>query len=238
MSNLFTKEELIQLNERMLGRGAPVQDDGVGYNKADYGACSNYFYGCSDAQLADLSKRLMKYCNTQLGLNKEDMKATHEHFAELAGSRTREEGISLNITENGTLISFKYNERFVEVVKKQPRRQYDRENKNWIVPNDRIIPTLNELFTVGADVSGALKYASNHELVRNAIIKKVEVEAKFQDGKVLLKFPYNKDVVETIKEIDRKERTWNSEFKFWTIEPKHLDTLKTKLTSLADFKVV
>jgi hypothetical protein len=240
MTNLFTKEELIQLNEMMLGRGMPVQEDGIGYNKADYGACANYFFGCSDAQYADLAKRLVKYCKTQLGLEKEDMKATQAHFEELAGvyGYDREDGVSLNITENGTLISFRYNETFIEIIKAQPKRQYDAENKQWVVPNDRVIPVLNELSTVGADVRNALEYAMNHELIQQAIFKKVEVLTKHQDGKVFLKFPYNKEVLEAIKEIEYKDRQWNAQFKFWAIEPKHLDSSKEKLQVVASFKLV
>lgn len=240
MANIFTKEELVGLNERMLGRGAPVQEDGIGYNKADYGACANYFYGLTDAQVADLAKRLVKYCKTQLGLEKEDMKATHEHYAELAGQKeySKEDGISLNITENGTLISFRYNEQFVEIIKKQPKRQYDAENKQWIVPNENLIPVLNELWVAGADCDSAMQYAMNHDIIVNTIFKKTEVLTKFQDDAVFLKFKYDKEIVEAIKEIDRTEREWNTKFKFWAIDVKHFESLKEKLQVIADFKLV
>lgn len=237
---VFTKEELIALNERMLGRGAPVQEDGIGYNKADYGACANYFYGMSDAQLSDLSKRLVKYCKTQLELDKEDMKATHEHYLKLAEGRgySREDGISLNITENGTLISFRYNETFIEIIKKQPKRQWDAENKQWIVPNDKVIPTLNELWTAGADVENAMQYAMNNDLIINEIFTKVDIMVKERGDEVFLKFQYDKDIVDAIKEIDREDRDWNGQFKFWAIKSKHLNSLKEKLKSIANFKLV
>lgn len=241
MTNLFTKEELLQFNEMMLGRGMPVSEDGVGYNKADYGACATYFYGLSDAQYADLAKRLVKYCNTQLGVCKEDMKETAKQLAEIAGDGDRSEGISLNITESGTLISFRYNETFIETIKAQPKRQWDSENKNWVVPNDRVIPLLNELWTQGADVKNAMEYAMNHELMQNVVapkIEKIEVLTKFKDDFAFLKFNYNKDILETIKGIDRKDRQWNPDYKFWAVKANHLDMLKEKLAEIATFKIV
>lgn len=242
MTKLFTKEELMIMNEKMLGRGAPVEEDGIGYNKGDYGACVHYFYGLSNAQFADLAKRLVKYCNTQLILDKEDMQATHKHFEELAEEKgySKDDGISLNITENGTLISFRYNETFIETIKHLPRnkRRWDGENKNWIVNNDSVIPLLNELWTVGADVDEALQYAMRNDLIKNAIERKTKVLAKFQDNEVFLKFDYDKEVVDAIKEISKTDRTYNPQFKFWSINVKHWENLKEKLQLVADFKQI
>ena len=114
MSRIFSPEELVLINEKMLSRGMPVTDDGVGYNKADYGACSNYYWGMSDAQIADLSKRLVKYCNTQLGLDKEQMKETHNYYMmKVTGEHDRTDGISLNVTEDGTLIIFMVTQKLI-----------------------------------------------------------------------------------------------------------------------------
>jgi hypothetical protein len=160
MTNLFTKEDLLSFNETMLGRGVPVEVDGVGYNKADFGACDTYYYGLSDAQYADLAKRLVKYCNTQLHIDKALMMATARHLAEIANGADRSDGISINIKEEGTLFSFRYNNLFIKTIKKQPKRQWDRENKNWIIPNGQVIETLESLGKVGADVKNAIEYAS------------------------------------------------------------------------------
>jgi archaellum component FlaF (FlaF/FlaG flagellin family) len=238
---IVTVNDLLAFNEMMLGRGMPVQEDGIGYNKADYGACANYFYGLSDAQIADLAKRLVKYSNTQLHVDKQIMKDTHEYYASLVNEGDyRENGVSLNITENGTMISFRYNERFIEVIKNQPKRQFDAESKQWIVPNDRVIPVLNELWTVGADVNNALQYAMKHPLMEEIIYQdnRVEVLTKFDGDYALLKFNYNKEIVEAVKGIDRKDRTWNPQFKFWSVKQEHLDKLKEVLSDIAKFKIV
>jgi hypothetical protein len=238
MNKNFTVEELLAFNEMMLGRGMPVQEDGIGYNKADYGACATYFYGLSHAQLADLAKRLVKYCNTQLGVDKEVMKATAEALATLDSPENRDEGVSIDIRENGTMISFRYNETFIAVIKNQPKRQYDSETKNWIVPNDKVIPVLNELATVGADVDNALAYASNHELLRTVAIDKVEVLTKEDGDYTLLKFKYNPILVDEIKQIDRKDRQWNADFKFWAIHKEAFNALKEKVADIVTFKAI
>jgi len=236
---ILSVEELLSINELMLGRGVPNQDEGIGYNKADYGACANYFYGLSDAQVADLAKRLVKYSKTQLNLDRQMMMDTAEHYdMKVTGEFDRTEGISINITENGTLISFRYNDTFIETIKRQPKRQYDGESKQWIVPNDRVIPVLNELATVGADVRNALKYAMQSSLIQAYQIKKDEILTKFDGDYVFLKFNYNKDIVDTIKKIDYKDRQWNADYKFWTVKQAHLESLKSDLDSIATFKVV
>lgn len=238
----FTKEELLNFNEIMLGRGMPVTEDGIGYNKADFGACSTYFYGVSNAQLTDLAKRLVKYCNTQLGVDKEMMKDTFNELAELSKDEDRRDGISIDIRENGTLISFAYNEEFVGVIKAQKRRQYDAETKNWIVPNDTLIDVLRDLGEFGADVDNALSYAMDSEIIVNAVIRKevgkVEVLTKLDGDYAFLKFKYNQSIVNEIKKIDTKDRQWNTDFKFWLIDKKHYEGLKEKLSNVATFKLV
>jgi hypothetical protein len=237
---VLTVEELLSFNEMMLGRGMPAERDGKGYNKADFGACANYFYGCSDAQIADLAKRLVKYSNTQLNIDKQMMKDTAEYYAmRVTDEYDRTDGVSLQITESGTLISFKYKEAFIDVIKKQSKRQYDAENKQWVVPNDRVIPILNELCAVGADCTNAMAYAINHPLMEEtALPKKIDILTKDEGDYTLIKFDYNKDIVEEIKKIDRQDREWNGKFKFWAIKTDSFNKLKEILSEIANFKTI
>lgn len=236
---VFSVDELLSMNVMMLGRGMPTQDDGMGYNKADYGACSKYYDGLSDAQVADLAKRLVKYSNTQLDVDKELMKETAKHYQSLVEcDADRRDGISISITDEGTLISFSYNEKFVEVIKAQPVRKYDANTKQWIVPNDRVIPVLNALWTAGADVSNALKYASNHKLIQKAIENKTEILTTFGENEVYIKFDYNKDIVAEIKKIDKSARKWNPQHKYWAINNSQFKPLMKALNSIASFKAI
>lgn len=163
----YTKQELLSFNEKMLGRGVPNQDDGIGYNKADYGACSTYYNGLSNAQYSDLAKRLVKYCNTQLGLDRDKMKKTAEEFGKLSLGKDRSDGISLKIQDDKTIVSFRYNEKFINAVRSLPiqQRKYDSDNKAWLVKNESVMSALKSLSKVGADISGALEYVMNNNKI-------------------------------------------------------------------------
>lgn len=239
--DVLTVNQLLVLNEMMLGRGVPNQEDGVGYNKADYGACATYWNGLSEAQVADLAKRLVKYSKTQLNIDKDIMKETAEYYKGLAGENMdRSNGVSVNITEDGTLISFRYNEDFIAIIKALPvhLRKYDGENKQWMVSNDKVIPVLNELSIVGADAKNALVYASNHPLLKEVAIIKAEISVKDEGEWTLLKFDYNKDILSRVKDIDRQDRQWNPNFKFWAIKTNHLESLRNTLRDVAEFRVM
>lgn len=241
MTKNFTVEELLQFNEMMLGRGMPVEEDGIGYNKADFGTCATYYYGLSDAQLADLAKRLVKYSETQLNVDKQMMKDTAKDLAEKANGADRSNGISIEVREDGVLFAFRYNDKFIEIIKKQPKRRYDADSKCWIVPLDHAVACLNELWVAGADVDNALVYIMNTDIYQDFLEKgwkKAEILTKLDGDYALLKFDYNKDIVEEIKQIDKRDRQWNADFKFWAITNNHLDTLKEKLAEIAEFKFV
>lgn len=243
MVNIFSKEELVQFNEVMLGRGMPVTEDGVGYNKADYGACATYYYGLSDAQYADLAKRLVKYTNTQLHVDRSKMKDTAEHYASLDLRYDRRDGISIDITEEGTLFSFSYNEQFVEVIKKLPvgQRKYDNVNKHWIVSHIKTIPLLNELWTIGADVDGALKYAVHHPLIEKAIDEEIEklplIKVKIKEDKALIKFDYNEEILQILKDVS-KEKKYNPTHKYWTIDLESLDKFGEVVCEIANMRLI
>ena len=162
----YTTDELIKFNEMLLGRGMPSDRDGIGYNKADYGACATYYYGLSDAQYADLAKRLIKYSETQLNVSKEVMKMTASKLCENIACNDRSKGISLKIMNEATLISFRYNEKFIKVIREQPKRRFDKDSKGWIIPNSNLISTLEALKIVGADVENAIKYANQNGIYR------------------------------------------------------------------------
>lgn len=238
-SDVFLVDELLTMNEHMLSRGMPVQDDGVGYNKADYGVCSNYYHGLSDAQIADLARRLVKYSETQLHIDRELMEETAKYYESLVkDGQDRNNGVSISVMEEETLISFKYNEDFIDVIRKQPKRRWDSESKQWAVPNDRVISVLEGLRNVGADVDNAIDYALRHEWIINAQPKKVDILTYFDDKVVLIKFDYNSEIVKEIKKLDRNHRKWNPKHKYWIITKDKFKPLMESLKHLANFKAI
>ena len=231
----FTKGELLMFNEKMLNRGVPNMDDGIGYNKADYGACSTYYHGLSDAQYADLAKRLVKYSETQLQVCKQKMKETAKELSEIANPDERSKGISIEVGETHTLLGLRYNSEYINIISSTPRRRYDEEKKAWIIPNDLLINTLNNLREIGADVRNAVEYAESKGITKDYRAK-VVVLTEPQGEMIALKFNYNKDIVEEIKRIDKRDRKWNADNKIWSIKPHCMESLKEKLSSIATFK--
>lgn len=80
---MFTLEELQNFNLKMLQKGAPVELDNIGYNSFDYNTgaylADNLTSGAKAASLANL---LIKYCNTQLGVDPMEMRKTVAYFQE------------------------------------------------------------------------------------------------------------------------------------------------------------
>lgn len=238
-SEVFSVDDLLTMNTLMLGRGVPVQDDGIGYNKADYSICSNYYDGLSNAQIADLAKRLVKYSNTQLHIDEELMTKTAKYYQSLVKeSDSRDFGVSVNVTEDETLIGFRYNEQFIEVIKAQPRRRFDKDTKQWVVPNENVLDALNSLAEVGADVENAIEYVKSHEFIKNPKVNKTDVLMALTDNSVCVKFDYNKDIIEEIKKIDRSARSYNPKHKYWSISKDYIKPLMRSLKDVANFKMV
>lgn len=230
----FTKEELIAFNETMLGRGVPNSEDGIGYNKADYGACVTYFRGLSDAQYADLAKRLTKYCNTQLNVCKDTMKKTAKELAVLSNGSDRVNGISLEVAGDGVMISFRFNEEYINVIKNQSERKYDADSRNWIIPRKHLLKVLKELSDVGADVKNAVEYVKTEGLYIG-VKTPSDVVAVIDGKQTFLKFNYNKEIIEGIKNIEKSKRKWNVDKKYWTIDSECVKNLESNLSEVANF---
>lgn len=234
---LFSREQLLAFNEKLLGRGMPVQQDGIGYNKADYSACATYYNGLSDGQLTDLAKRLIKYSETQLGIDKEIMKKTYEKLALESNGKDRSVGVSIDVGEKTTSIYFRYNENFINSLKKSKRCKYEKDCKKWSTSNRNIIAVLKMLENVGADVKNAIAYAEKNIDITSisgdssdkTIDKIIDIIVKSNENVALLKFDYDDDILKEIKKIDKTERYWNSKFKFWTINLSHLDNVLSNL---------
>ena len=82
---MFTKEELKKYNEFMIGKGAPIERDNVGYNKPDF--MKMYWIGMLAVEYNDLecyaiTRCLNHYKNTQLKDVKDDIEETYDFYAE------------------------------------------------------------------------------------------------------------------------------------------------------------
>lgn len=235
--DMFSKNELLSFNALMLGRGKPVTEDGIGYNKGDFGACFTYFNGLSDAQYADLAKRLIKYCKTQLKVDRDKMENTYQYLIKnIKGSKDRSDGISVEIGEKETLICFRYNEEFIHVVKNLPSRRYNGELKNWVVPNGKIVESLRALEGVGADVTNAIDYIYANAIPEDEKETRTIINCESNGEDTTVTFNFNSEIVSAIKSLPKNERKYNPDNKSWTFKTSSLGYLADKLETTAKFK--
>lgn len=242
---MFTIGELKELNELMLGRGAPVEQDGIGYNKPDYSVCQYYYAGLSNGQLFDLASRLVKYCDTQLNLCSTKMSETAHYFKKLAKDNEKDEGISVEVGDEYTVVSFKYDYKFVEAIKSvhYKNRKWNKDEKRWYVKNSHVLEALESLKGAGGDVENAIAYVKETigekvEEVKEDVINEVKEEKKVfkvtakrkRLNLVLHHEPFNRDIVNNIKELPY--RRYNSNDKTWTINIEDVEALINSLKKI------
>lgn len=91
MNNLLSNEEIVALNSTMLGLGAPIDRDDMGYNKPDYCRMIGLGYVpiLTDLQAYAVLDTLNRYKNTQLTDERERIEYTFEHYKSILGDETK-----------------------------------------------------------------------------------------------------------------------------------------------------
>ncbi|MCA1064584.1 DEAD/DEAH box helicase (plasmid) [Rossellomorea sp. AcN35-11] len=154
----FRSTDLEKLNSKMIGRGAPDKKDNKGYNQPDFQTLRHYYFGLSNRQLAEVAKRLIKYCGTQLNLDPQLMKQSALYYYQRS-QREYGEPVSVLIGKKYTALGFTYNQSFIEVIKSTTNhRHYIETNKAWVVHNDELLNVLHALEEEGAIVDYAKKH--------------------------------------------------------------------------------
>lgn len=80
---VLQKEKLQELNRYMLGLGAPIERDDIGYNRPDFGlmeGLGRYRYDLNDDMAYAVAERLLHYKNTQLANIAQDLDETVDFY--------------------------------------------------------------------------------------------------------------------------------------------------------------
>ena len=224
---IISIERLTEINNMMLGRGAPVERDNFGYNKPDYAVCQFIYYGMSYAQAADVCNRLKKYVSTQLkDISILDLEESEEYYLKLAGYKP---AVTIKYNDDYTALYFRYDPDIVSIIKTANNRKWDSNNKCWLVKNNEVLVILNKLSQI-ADVENAIKYfTSKHITAETSLdeIKNSNIKISVtENGDYLnLKFNYNVNIINAVKAcLDRK---YNSTDRSWIINKNEvLDLIK------------
>lgn len=224
---IISIEKLTEINNIMLGRGAPVDKDDTGYNKPDYSVCCHIFYGMSYAQAADICDRLHKYTKRQLqDISVNDLRESKEYYQKLAGMKP---SITLQYGKDFTAFYFAYDMDIINIIKSANSRKYNPDTKCWTVSNKEVVLILDKLSAI-ADTDNAKQYfLSQYHLTDNS---KPEQKA---DSKITLTITdngkyinvktskYHAGYVNAVKACN--DRKYNANDYSWTI-------IKTDITAL------
>ena len=132
MTSILSKQELMDTNLIMLGKGAPIDIDGIGYNKVDY---SKMAYLSTKSDLTDseayvLSSVLLKYTTTQLVHIAAEIKATIAHYQKLV-----KEVKVVDFNRNSIQLSWNFNQAVSSHIKTMDRSYFKwlRPNGEWVL---------------------------------------------------------------------------------------------------------
>ena len=146
---VLTKSQVHQFNRKMLGLGAPVVIDGVGYNKFDFGKMAD-FAECNPEQLTDkqtwyIALTLGHYKNTQLTEYKSDIEETIAYYKPADKQSTSTSGSKsearylvrvVGTTRDYVDVAWRYNPEVSAALKGQlDKSQYcwKKVDSNWIL---------------------------------------------------------------------------------------------------------
>ena len=233
---MLDRRKLEEINSFMIGRGMPNRVDNMGYNIPDYNKLSSIWNGGNLADLYEISKRLLKYYDTQLvesfDFTKEELEESIEHYKEEMEKVINKPSVTVGFADEYRIgiISFKYNNDFIDVLRKH-KFTFDRNEKCWFGPSNKLVNILEDLKEVGADVDNALLFIQQvqekfglsfeQEIEEDEEEKteeggpKLSVE-KVDDEHIRLSFDYDNYLVSEIKALRSKKFDW--ETKSWTIQ--------------------
>lgn len=112
------------------------------------------------------------------------------------------------------VIKFNYDADIVSSVKRIPGRRFDGKSKNWFIPlNKQAIDEMKN-FVSEYEFFITKKAEEKIEKAKNKNPRRVCIN----DDKITVKFPYDKDLVSVVKNIDSTKRKWNSSKKRWEFD--------------------
>lgn len=164
---ILTRNQLKQINRKMLGLGAPVVIDGKGYNKLDYNKMFDFaerdYEKLTDRQVWYISVTLGRYKNTQLQEYKLDIEETIDYYKN-APKRLPKVTV-LGTTKQFVQMSWKFNPQVSEALKGKLDKSFyfwkkDKEGQWVLYVAWDYLPTIIEEFKANSLDTSELEAAS------------------------------------------------------------------------------
>ena len=222
--SIMTKQELMDINMTMLGKGAPIAVDDIGYNKVDY---TKMVYLSTKDTLTDneayvLSTALVKYTSTQLVHLADRIKETVAHYQKIV-----KEVKVVDFNKTSVKLSWNYNSAVSNHIKNMDRTNFKwtRPNGEWVLDiNWSYLQQLIDVFHQNGFGTASIQLIwDNLDKMVDAKAQDTPVSQKTIEFKVtrlattidtlMLDFEYNKQVIEAIKTVpyafyNKSSNTW------------------------------
>lgn len=252
--NTLSKKELMDINLRMLGKGAPIELDGVGYNKVDYAkmAWLSNNTDLTDNEAYVLATVLLKYTHTQLLHKADEIKATVQHYQKLI-----KEVKVVGFNRDEVRLSWNFNTKISNYIK----HDMDRTHFRWLRPNgewvlqiewEHIKPLLDTFVSNGYSTTQIQIIHDNlDELLKDepesqqqsqvkSLILKVERPSTLIDT-LMIEVPYHDAVVKAFKKVpfmsfNKSSKTWECYIEYSLVLYKELESLKIKGFDISQLK--
>ena len=201
----LTNTEIYDINNRMLGKGAPIVDDGAGYNQIHFGFMQSMSYippvALSKKQLITMVKFMLTYKNTQLSAYATDLQDTLKALeSEVKTEVKTEVDVKQSVKvvaydSESVQITWKFNRTVSDAIKNS-----DRSNFRWLkVDNQWIL----KLYWDKIDEYLDIFTENNFDIsaITDARIKASDINLKNEDGSAV-EVVYELEVERPEKEID------------------------------------
>lgn len=250
-TKILTKQELMSLNLNMLGKGAPIDLDGVGYNKIDY---SKMVYLSSKTDLTDneayvLASVLLKYTKTQLSSKAEEIKETIAHY-----QKTVKEVKVVDFNKNSIQLSWSFNKNVSEHIKYNMDRTYFR----WLRPQGEwvleiqwsYLQQLMDVFQANGLGTASIQIIWDNldslfdDKDDTTVVPEMEVKITRPSTTIdtlVIETPYNASLVEAFRRVpymyfDKTSKTWECYIEYSLQLYKELESLKDIKVDLTQLK--
>lgn len=248
--SILSKNELMSINLRMLGKGAPIDIDGVGYNKVDYAKMA---WLSNNTELTDneayvLSTVLLKYTNTQLLHKSKEIKETVQHYQRLIKKVK-----VVDFNRDSVKLMWNFNSKVSEYIK----YSMDRTHFKWLRPNGEWVlqvewnylkPLLDTFTDNGYSTTQVqIVWDNLDELLEDkpeehieSLVLKVERPSTLIDT-LMIEIPYHDSIVKAFKRVpfmnfDNSSKTWECYIEYSMVLYKELESLKIKGLDISQLK--
>lgn len=247
--SILTKQHLSEINNQMLGLGAPDEIDNLGYNKIDYTRMSLM---TSVSELTDvdaylISNTLIKYTKTQLTDLADDIRETAKHYQTIA-----KEVKVIDFSRKYIKLSWEFDRNVSNFIKSQ----MDKNCFRWTKPEGEWIfnvqwESLEQLIKVFQDngfstksvqytqenldklLDAKSKLNSDDEDISNPSKPTSKISVKRLDDTIdtlTIETPYNEDIVDVFRSIPYM--FFNKTSKSWECYIEYSSKLYTELNNL------